>query len=81
VWISGAHPNLHGDAAEIRMERAGTDGVEVRVTLPYDTYALGAFEAGALDYLLKPFDDARFHRALCRAKDKLAHRAAIARSS
>jgi two-component system LytT family response regulator len=39
----------------------------------YDEYALRAFEAGALDYLLKPFDDARFGRALDRAKDKLAH--------
>jgi two-component system, LytTR family, response regulator len=39
----------------------------------YDKYALRAFEAGALDYLLKPFDDARFRRALQRAKDKLAH--------
>jgi two-component system, LytTR family, response regulator len=39
----------------------------------YDEYALRAFEAGALDYLLKPFDDARFVRALDRAKDKLAH--------
>jgi two-component system LytT family response regulator len=34
----------------------------------YDRYALKAFEAGALDYLLKPFDDARFTRALERAK-------------
>jgi len=39
----------------------------------YDEYALRAFDAGALDYLLKPFDDARFVRALTRAKDKLAH--------
>ena len=39
----------------------------------YDKYALQAFEAGALDYLLKPFDDARFARALHRAKDRLAH--------
>ena len=39
----------------------------------YDEYALRAFDAGALDYLLKPFDDARFGRALTRAKDKLAH--------
>lgn len=38
----------------------------------YDTYALKAFEAGALDYLLKPFDDARFGRALARAKDRIA---------
>jgi len=39
----------------------------------HDEYALRAFEAGALDYLLKPFDDARFRRALQRAKDRLAH--------
>lgn len=39
----------------------------------YDEYALRAFEAGALDYLLKPFDDPRFNRALGRAKEKLAH--------
>jgi two-component system, LytTR family, response regulator len=38
----------------------------------YDHYALRAFEAGALDYLLKPFDDARFDLALDRAKQKIA---------
>jgi two-component system LytT family response regulator len=41
----------------------------------YDEYALRAFEAGALDYLLKPFDNARFVRALNRAKDRLARHA------
>jgi two-component system, LytTR family, response regulator len=39
----------------------------------YDQYALRAFEAGALDYLLKPFDNARFERALGRAREKIAH--------
>jgi two-component system LytT family response regulator len=39
----------------------------------YDQYALRAFEAGALDYLLKPFDNARFERALSRAKERIAH--------
>jgi len=34
----------------------------------YDQYALRAFEAGALDYLLKPFDNARFELALTRAR-------------
>jgi two-component system LytT family response regulator len=34
----------------------------------YDQYALRAFEAGALDYLLKPFNNARFEQALGRAK-------------
>jgi two-component system, LytTR family, response regulator len=37
----------------------------------YDQYALRAFEAGALDYLLKPFDNSRFGRALERAKEKI----------
>ena len=38
----------------------------------YDQYALKAFEAGALDYLLKPFDNPRFDRALVRAKERIA---------
>ncbi len=38
----------------------------------YDQYALRAFEAGALDYLLKPFDNVRFDRALARAKERIA---------
>lgn len=37
----------------------------------YDQYALRAFEAGALDYLLKPFDNARFELALSRAKQRI----------
>jgi two-component system, LytTR family, response regulator len=37
----------------------------------YDQYALQAFEAGALDYLLKPFDNARFQRTLQRAKERV----------
>lgn len=37
----------------------------------YDQYALRAFEAGALDYLLKPFDNARFELALGRAKQRV----------
>ena len=37
----------------------------------YDQYALRAFEAGALDYLLKPFDDTRFEHSLRRAKERI----------
>ena len=40
----------------------------------YDRYALKAFEAEALDYLLKPYADPRFFRVLSRAKAALAHR-------
>lgn len=38
----------------------------------YDEYALRAFEAHALDYLLKPIQSERLHAALARAKDLVA---------
>ena len=38
----------------------------------YDQYALRAFEVSAVDYLVKPFDRARFEKALQRAKSRLA---------
>ena len=39
----------------------------------YDQYALlRAFEAGALDYLLKPFDNARSSVSSKRAKERIA---------
>jgi two-component system LytT family response regulator len=62
-------------------ERDGFDVVEmlgnkvppaIIFVTAYDQYALRAFEAGALDYLLKPFDNARFDRALVRAKERIA---------
>ena len=37
----------------------------------YDQFALRAFEAHALDYLLKPFDDERFGAALERARERV----------
>lgn len=37
----------------------------------FDQFALRAFEAHALDYLLKPFDDARFEAALQRARERI----------
>lgn len=39
----------------------------------YDQYALKAFEIHALDYLLKPFSDERFYKALQHAKYHLQH--------
>ena len=41
----------------------------------FDQYALKAFEVHALDYLLKPFDDARFQKALEQAKSQIEQRA------
>jgi two-component system LytT family response regulator len=40
----------------------------------FDQYALRAFEVHALDYLLKPFDDARFEKALRQAKAQVEQR-------
>ena len=40
----------------------------------FDQYALRAFEVHALDYLLKPFDDARFEKALRQAKMQVEQR-------
>lgn len=37
----------------------------------YSRYAVNAYDAGAIDYLLKPFDDVRFAKALARAKAAL----------
>jgi len=38
----------------------------------FDQHALRAFDVGALDYVLKPFTDARFSLALARAKAQIA---------
>ena len=38
----------------------------------FDHHAIRAFEADALDYLLKPFSDRRFEAAMARAKARLA---------
>ncbi len=40
----------------------------------YDQHAIRAFEANALDYLLKPFSDERFEAAMARAKARLDER-------
>src|ERR1700679_671905 len=37
-------------------------------TTAYDQFAIRAFEAQALDYLLKPFDSERLHQAIERAR-------------
>ena len=46
----------------------------------HDQYALRAFEAGALDYLLKPFDNARFGLTLKRAKERIGRGIAVPRT-
>lgn len=50
--------------------------IQVIFATAYDRYALAAFEAAAVDYLLKPFDEERFQRALSRAHTLLESREA-----
>src|SRR4028118_667993 len=51
------------------IEEVGVERMPVTVFVTaYDKHALRAFEAHALDYLLKPFDHDRFNTALQRAK-------------
>ena len=55
------------------LERLGTAvPPAVVVVTAHDQHALRAFDAGALDYLLKPFTDARFALALKRAREQVA---------
>ncbi len=64
-------------------------GLDVAASLPapaplvvfvtaYDDYAIRAFDANAIDYLLKPYDQPRLQRALQRARDRLAPLSAAA---
>src|SRR5215468_5942229 len=66
---------------DIQMPTA--DGFEVLASIPneqmpivifttaYDHYAVRAFEEHAFDYLLKPFDQERLHRAIERVRSEL----------
>lgn len=61
-----------GDGFEV-LEALGCDlPPAVVFVTAYDRYALRAFEVGAIDYLLKPFDQARFAKVLARARDWIA---------
>lgn len=44
----------------------------------FDQYALDAFEAQALDYLLKPINEARFKQTLDRVRSRIEQRNAVA---
>ena len=51
------------------LQRTGPERIPAVIFVTaFDQHALRAFEVHALDYLLKPFDDERFTRALARAK-------------
>jgi two-component system LytT family response regulator len=51
------------------LREAQADHLPVAIfTTAHDQYAVKAFEAHALDYLLKPLDPGRLHRAINRAR-------------
>ena len=80
--ISGLKPDLV--FLDIQMPKVGgfevveAIGVEempaVIFVTAYDEFALRAFEINAVDYLLKPFDEARLKRAVERAKREINRR-------
>ena len=72
VFLDIQMPELNGFEV---IEKVGADKMPVVVFVTaYDQYALQAFEARALDYLLKPFDDERFEQALKRASERIRQR-------
>ena len=69
-------------AAFLDIQMPEGSGLELAASLPapaplivfvtaFDQYAIGAFDANAIDYLLKPYDLARLQRALARLRERL----------
>jgi two-component system LytT family response regulator len=69
VFLDVQMPEL--DGFEVLENLAGQPLPVIIFVTAYDQYALKAFEVSALDYLLKPFDDARFHKALAQARRQI----------
>jgi two-component system LytT family response regulator len=66
VFLDVQMPELNG--LEV-IEAVGANSMPLTVFVTaYDQHAIRAFEANALDYLLKPFSDERLEAALARAK-------------
>ena len=63
-------PGLTGLEVARRLSALAAPPLIVFVTA-YDDHALAAFDAGAIDYVLKPIDDARLGQALTRLQSQL----------
>lgn len=68
LFLDVRMPGLNGFEV---LEAAGDAPPAVVFVTAFDQYAIEAFRAEALDYLLKPFDDSRFYQVLARAKEHL----------
>jgi len=69
VFLDIQMPGL--DGLEVCRALAGRSRPLIVFVTAYDQYAVQAFEVHAVDYLLKPFDQARLQRALEHARDLL----------
>ena len=79
VFLDVQMPALDGFGV---IDTIGPERMPVTVFVTaYDAYALRAFDDGALDYLLKPYDDARFAQALDRARARIREHRLSGRSS
>ncbi len=68
VFLDVQMPEMDGFAV---LESIGIEQLpEVIFATAYEQYAIRAFELHALDYLLKPFDQARFKEAIKHAKER-----------
>jgi two-component system, LytTR family, response regulator len=68
VFLDVQMPEMDGFAV---LESIGIERLpEIIFTTAYEQYAIRAFELHALDYLLKPFDQARFKDAIKHAKER-----------
>ena len=76
VFLDVQMPALDGFG--VLQALGGTTLPAVIFVTAHDRYALKAFEVHALDYLLKPFDKARFAAALERAKTQVRQGNAVA---
>ena len=79
VFLDVQMPGVDGFGV---IREIGADRMPVVIFVTaYDTHALRAFDAHALDYLLKPIDDDRFASAVERARRRVAERdeSAVAR--
>ncbi len=72
VFLDVQMPELDGLAVAETLAEPGAPLV-VFVTA-FDRYAIAAFEADAVDYLLKPFDRSRLERTVARLRDRLRRR-------
>jgi two-component system LytT family response regulator len=79
VFLDVQMPGLDGFAALAAAPEPRT--FHVIFLTAHEHHALRAFEAEALDYLLKPVDPDRFERALERAKEQISLRRSPARPS